>query len=79
MLSCKKATMLIEKKKFVKLKKIESIQLFLHKTMCKPCSRYENQSNIIDYILKPIIQTSDQQHSIAVSDDFKKAIIDKLH
>lgn len=79
MLSCKKATMLIEKKKFVKLKKIESIQLFFHKTMCKPCSRYDNQSNIIDDILKANYSDSDQQHSIVVSDDFEKRIIDKLH
>ncbi|MEA3443290.1 MAG: hypothetical protein U9R19_01040 [Bacteroidota bacterium] len=48
LLSCLKATELIEKKQLFKLSVIESIQLKLHKMMCDACTKYEKQSILID-------------------------------
>ena len=46
MLSCKKATELLEKRSVVKLSIKEKIQLKMHTNMCKVCHAYENQSKI---------------------------------
>lgn len=47
-LSCRKATDLINKKSDSPLSCIENIQLSVHKSMCKACSNYEKQINILD-------------------------------
>lgn len=52
MLSCKKATELIEKKSLVGLSFQEKFQLRIHKSMCDACSSYEKQSLKIDMLLK---------------------------
>lgn len=51
-LSCLKATQLIEKKFYVKLKLSEKLQLKLHKTMCKACSNFDKQSSFIENAFK---------------------------
>jgi hypothetical protein len=52
LLSCLKATELIEKKFHFKLSFAEKIQLELHKMMCKACKTYEKQSSIIEEGIK---------------------------
>jgi hypothetical protein len=47
-LSCLKATELIEKRVHFKLSAIEKLQLKLHKVMCEACTKYENQSYLIE-------------------------------
>lgn len=51
MLSCRKATELIEKRIYFKLSKKEELQLKLHTSMCKACSSYEKQSHELNKIL----------------------------
>lgn len=48
LLSCIKATELIEKRFYFKLSFKEKLQLKLHKTMCDACTNYEKQSKIIE-------------------------------
>ena len=48
LLSCLKATELIEKRFYFKLSFKERLQLKLHKTMCDACTNYEKQSKIIE-------------------------------
>nr|WP_276902662.1 hypothetical protein [Pedobacter kyonggii] len=52
MLSCKKATELIEKKSLVDLSAKEKIMLKLHTSMCDGCSAYQTQSLLIDELLQ---------------------------
>lgn len=52
MLSCRKATELMEKKMNVNLKFVEKFQLFLHTRMCDACTLYEKQSQFIDIVLR---------------------------
>ena len=51
-LSCLKATELLEKKLYFPLSIREKMQLSMHKSMCKACTLYDNQSIMIDNILK---------------------------
>ena len=52
MLSCKKATQLVEKKWVVKLTLQENLQLKLHTTMCSACKEYQKKSRIIEKALE---------------------------
>ncbi len=48
LLSCLKATELIEKRLHFKLSWTENIQLKVHKMMCSACNNYEKQSEILE-------------------------------
>ena len=48
LLSCLKATELIEKRFYFKLSFKERLQLKLHKMVCDACSNYEKQSLVIE-------------------------------
>jgi hypothetical protein len=48
-LSCLKASALIEKKLHVRLTYQERLQLKIHKMMCKACTRYEQQSVLLEH------------------------------
>jgi hypothetical protein len=63
LLSCLKATELIEKKLYTKLSISEKIRLSLHKSMCNACRRYENQSKLIDSAIEKngVLHTVDLQ------------------
>ena len=52
MLSCKKATELIEKKSVLGLSWKENMQLKVHTKMCDACTNYQKQSKAIDGILE---------------------------
>jgi len=52
MLSCKKATELIEKKSVFDLTAKEKIMLKFHTSMCDGCSSFQKQSIFIDKLLE---------------------------
>lgn len=52
MLSCKRATQLMEKKMHFGLNPFEKLQLSLHKKACQYCAAYEKQNEIIDQVLQ---------------------------
>lgn len=52
--SCKKSTELIDKKFILSLSVKESVQLYFHKTICKTCRSYENQSKFIDQAISTL-------------------------
>lgn len=78
MLSCKKATELIEKKHITPLRPMERIQLGLHKKMCKVCSAYEKQSDFIEKALDNQFQFKAESQEDKLSDEAKKRMIDRL-
>ena len=59
MISCKNATLLIEKKLATKLSVKERLRLKLHLFLCKACADYGIQSAWIDKVLKNL-HTHDQ-------------------
>lgn len=77
MLSCRKATELVEKKLDNKLNIIEKMQLYLHTRMCGACRLYEKQSKFIDEVLKRYLNGSLPiiNEEITLSDKIKEKII----
>lgn len=81
MLSCKKATELIEKKLLTKLSFREKVQLKMHKSLCNACTAYEKQSKLMDQLLsKHIHDDGDgiQSDGVVENDDLKKKILEKI-
>lgn len=76
MLSCKKATELIEKRIVTKLSAIEKIQLKMHTAVCSQCSIYEIQSDIIDKRIAEIHQVT--KESLKLSSERKEQILKQL-
>jgi len=58
MLSCRKATELIEKQLYFGLSPIEKVKLRMHMLMCDYCSRYKKQS----LFLHRLLSTHDHDH-----------------
>lgn len=81
LLSCKKASGLIEKKLHFPLSPIEKIQLTIHKSMCDVCKKHQDQSIELDALLKDHISndtTSGNIPSEKLSKDFKIQLINKI-
>ena len=57
MLSCKKASGLIEKKLHFSLSPMQKIQLIMHTSMCDTCKKFQKQTLELDSILKEHIQS----------------------
>jgi len=76
MLSCKKATELIEKRLVMKLSAIEQIQLKMHTAVCSQCSTYEKQSDIIEKCIAEIHQPN--KETLKLSSERKEQILKQL-
>ena len=75
LLSCLKATELIEKKFHFKLSFRERLQLKMHKSMCKACRMYEKQSSVLnEALMRPDIWNGEE----ADMEGFKKEILKNL-
>ena len=79
-LSCKKATELIEKRIHFSLNPIESVQLFFHASMCDACKNYQKQSTDLDDLLSEHsqIKESPSASNVSLSEDVKARILKKL-
>lgn len=51
LLSCRKATGLVEKRRHCRLESMDAIQLKMHVSMCRNCSNYAKQTSLIDRLL----------------------------
>ena len=79
MLSCKRASGLIEKKANLSLNPLEKVQLFIHTGMCDACKTYEKQSKDLDSILDKHIHSHQPENSkTTLSPDVKNKIISNL-
>ncbi len=79
MLSCRKATELIEKRTLVRLSFKEKVQLRMHKSMCDACTAYEKQSRKIDELLHKHIHTGHTDDMAVVTNEaLKEKIINKI-
>lgn len=80
MLSCRKATELMERKLYTDLGQTEKFQLFLHTRMCDACRLYEKQSQFMDSVLRK--QSATPNHRKAslktLPEEVKSKIIEEL-
>lgn len=77
MLSCSKATELIEKEQLLGLSFGERLQLKTHKMMCDACRNYEKQSVLIESILKKLPDKPGEE--LKTEAEFKKNIKEKIN
>jgi len=79
-LSCRKATGLIEKRLYFKLSALEKIQLRWHLTLCDACTIYTKQSGLLHKLLSK--HEHDHTHAPHLPEDttqdLKERIIRKL-
>jgi len=75
MLSCKKASELIERKLQAPLSKSEQVQLSMHTKMCKACSEYQEQQTIMDQMLNADCKTSENEQEC---EELKADILKRL-
>ena len=52
LMSCRRATKLLEKKELVPLRPIENLELRLHLFACKYCSEYQKQHRVINDLME---------------------------
>jgi len=73
MLSCVKATELMEMKENVPLGLLKTMQLYMHTAMCSGCRNYMKQSRLINALLQkkfnnlPIIDNTDDLEAVIIS------------
>ena len=80
MLSCEKASALIDKRGVSDLSIGEKWQLRMHTAMCDICSTYEKQSKLLDQILLKNLHGNDPDNVPLVDNiDLKGKIINKLN
>lgn len=77
MVSCKKATELVERKYEGKLTFKESFQLNLHLLMCKTCNAYKKQSKLLNKALSKFFNYSSETEHLK-NEKLKEKIISKL-
>ena len=75
MLSCVKATELMEMKEHVPLGFLKTMQLHMHTAMCSGCRNYKKQSLLINELLQKEFDTFP---IIKNTDDLEAAIISKI-
>jgi hypothetical protein len=75
MLSCVKATELMELKENVPLGLLKTIQLHMHTAMCSGCRNYMKQSRLIDELFQ---KEFDSLAVIKNTDDLEAVIISKI-
>ncbi len=75
MMSCKKATEIIEKSKITKLSMLEVMGLRFHLSMCKDCSNYQKLSSQIDALLS---ETPSDSLNMSLDEQQKQKIIELI-
>jgi len=81
MLSCEKASGLIEKKLHFPLSPVEKVQLMVHTSMCDACRSYQKQSTELDTLLDKHFHHDSKipkSKDAELSDDIKKRIVREL-
>jgi hypothetical protein len=76
MLSCLKATLLVEKKINIRLNLVQRIQLKMHTSVCKACATYEKQSEILNQVMLKFNGAELDQDQVDV---LKSEILKKLN
>ena len=83
LLSCLKATELIEKKLHFKLSFTESLQLSMHKMVCEACSNYEKQNILIEKSISHEVKVKTTNLGISENEidleQFKKSVVEKIN
>jgi hypothetical protein len=75
--NCRKATLLIEKQQMGRLTMGERVELKIHLTGCSICRMYQQQSIIINKMIKDLFNARHDRHGLDL--DFKKSLQDRIN
>lgn len=78
MLSCRKASELIEKGQVEKLSWAERVQLQMHNSICKGCKAYQTQSELLNQFIEQQAKRMEVEISAPQLEAFKQKVISKL-
>ena len=78
MLSCKKASGLIEKQSTEKLSIKEGFHLNLHTLFCKTCKAYKRQSKALDTTLSNWVKSKKEKSVLKLSKEIKSNILTEI-
>jgi len=78
MLSCRKASELIDKRSVIDLSMKEKVMLRMHTSMCDGCKAYQKQSELLDQILKNRLSDTEGDVPQLKNNALKQNIISKL-
>lgn len=80
-LSCTKATFLIEKRLHKKLNILELLQLHIHLSLCSHCSNYNKKAELLDQLSKVSVQENEVKVVFNTSEleAFKEKVCKKLN
>lgn len=78
MLSCHKATELVEKKIYFRLSVFERMKLLFHTRNCEVCHHYQKQSMWLDKVLKHFLARDTNTIRPALPADLQSKIIRKI-
>ena len=79
MLTCQKASALIDKKNLFGLTRKEKMMLKMHTAVCKYCSTYQKQSELIDHALNKHFHSINNEINVIIENgELKEKIISKL-
>ena len=80
MLSCKKATELVEKKHTFGLNRVEGFRLWLHLKMCDACHAYAQQTILISNAMKKFMLKDQPQDlkDLKLTDEFKEKLAKQM-
>lgn len=78
LLSCRRATQLIEKKLHFGLNPVEEIQLGWHKKACSYCKSYEQQNTLIHHVLMEKLADDIDKEAKHFSEEEKRGMISEI-
>jgi hypothetical protein len=75
--NCRKATFLIEKKQLAPITLREKLELRIHLAGCSVCRIFEQQSSVINQMVKELFQSA-SEGNLRLDDDFKRDLQEKI-
>lgn len=81
MISCRKASELMEKKHFVGLNLFEKVSLSVHTSMCDACKNYQDQNDLMEDTLKDHLKNAHPKNlseEVEMPESLKSSISKKI-
>ena len=75
--NCRRATLLIEKQQLVRLTMTERAELRIHLTGCTVCRLFQQQSNVINKMIKDLLHTRGELYHL--DNAFKHTLQDRIN
>jgi len=76
--NCRHATFLIEKKQLQKLTLRENVELRIHLAGCSVCRIFQQQSVVINQMVRSVFKDDETSSPLKLDDTFKKVLQERI-